>query len=60
MKDEQAITCLMMYMLPYSILHNVIYIYSDNQKTLESEDDYYNQVITLKGPISMKNSNCEV
>ena len=30
----------MMYMLPSSILHNVIYIYSDNQKTLESEDDY--------------------
>ena len=25
---------------PSSILHNVIYFYSDNQKTLKSEDDF--------------------
>ena len=34
-------------------LNIIISWYSDNQKTMKKEDDFQNQVITLKFPISM-------
>ena len=34
--------------------------YRDNQKTLKQEDDFKNQVITLKSSMSTRHSNCAV
>jgi len=35
-------------------------MYSDNQKTLQQENDFLNQVISLKSPMSLRHGNCAV
>ena len=35
-------------------------LYSDNQKTVEFEDNFRNQIITLKSPMSSKHNNYAV
>ena len=50
-----------MYVCMYLRMYVYMYIYSDysdNQKTLEQEDDVQTQVMTFNSPKNMIHSNC--